>query len=63
MSKIEEVIEEMNGLPDPALAEVLDFLKHLKARVPHVDEATILAETSLRKDWLKPDEDAAWQHL
>ena len=28
-----------------------------------VDEALQLAEPALAKDWLKPEEDAAWAHL
>ena len=26
-------------------------------------EVTLLSETSLRKDWLSPEEDEAWQDL
>ena len=28
-----------------------------------VDEATQLAERALEEDWLRPEEDEAWQHL
>ena len=28
-----------------------------------VDEGLLLAESALAKDWLNPEEDAAWEHL
>ena len=46
------------------LAEVLDFLKFLKMK--HLQdnlEVSILSESSLEKDWLKPEEDRAWHDL
>ncbi len=27
------------------------------------DETTLLAEKALAEDWLKPEEDEAWEHL
>ena len=30
---------------------------------PRSDETALLAEAALAEDWLKPEEDAAWEHL
>jgi hypothetical protein len=60
----ELLLEEINQIPEELLAEVLDFLqflksKHLQAKL----EVSVLSESSLQKDWLKPEEDEAWQNL
>ena len=30
---------------------------------PPADETALLAEASLAEDWLRPEEDEAWEHL
>jgi hypothetical protein len=46
------------------LQEVLDFIEVLKTKQQKkMLEITIMSESSLAKDWLKPEEDAAWQNL
>ncbi len=60
----EKIIEEMQYIPEPLLNEVLDFLQFLKQKHPIITtETALLSESSLAKDWLKPEEDEAWQHL
>ncbi|OGL44999.1 MAG: DUF2281 domain-containing protein, partial [Candidatus Schekmanbacteria bacterium RBG_16_38_10] len=46
------------------LDEVLDFVHFLKTKIikERLDIA-IASESSLKKDWLKPEEDEAWQGL
>ena len=64
MSKKELVIKEIEQVPEPFLGEVLDFIKSLKTKV--VKERmniAVTSESSLKKDWLKPEEDEAWQNL
>jgi len=64
MSKKELVIKEIEQVPEPFLGEVLDFIKFLKTKV--VKERmniAVTSESSLKKDWLKPEEDEAWQNL
>jgi len=57
MNKIEEV-------PEPLLSEVLDFVHFLKTKVAREKlDIAIMSESSLSKDWLKPEEDEAWQNL
>ena len=64
MSKREAVIKEIEQIPEPFLEEVLDFVHFLKARITKERLGTAIAsESSLRKDWLKPQEDEAWQNL
>lgn len=64
MTKKEKVMQEVEQIPDIFLDEALDFLRFLKSKAPveHM-ETLITSESSLRKDWLRPEEDAAWQDL
>jgi hypothetical protein len=64
MNKIEELLGEVKEMPEPALDEVLDFVRFLKAKqASEPNETALLSEQALAKDWLRPDEDEAWQHL
>jgi hypothetical protein len=64
MNTKEQLINEIEGTPEPVLSEVLDFLHFLKAKTVRdkLDTAT-MSESSLGKDWLTPEEDEAWQSL
>lgn len=64
MSKKEVLISEIEQVPDSYLDEVLDFVHFLKSKIirENIDTA-IVSESSLRKDWLLPEEDEAWQGL
>jgi hypothetical protein len=64
MSKKEILISEIEQVPESYLDEVLDFVHFLKTKIRRekIDSA-IASESSLRKDWLKPEEDEAWQGL
>ena len=64
MGKIELLIKEIEQVPESLLEEVLDFVHFLKAKVikERLDTA-IASESSLKKDWLRPEEDEAWQNL
>jgi len=56
--------DEIDALPEDCTGEVLDFIHFLKEKhVRKHSETTILSESSLSKDWLSPEEDAAWQNL
>ena len=64
MSNKEAVIKEIEQIPEPFLEEVLDFVHFLKARIAKERPDTAIAsESTLKKDWLKPEEDKAWQSL
>jgi len=58
------VIEEIQDLPEPLIREVLDFVRFLKTKaVEGGHEPALLSETSLAKDWLRPEEEEAWHDL
>ncbi len=58
------IIKKIEKLPDRYVQEVLDFINFLEAKAVEEKMGTaIVSETSLRKDWLRPEEDEAWQDL
>jgi hypothetical protein len=58
------LIDEIEEVPEPLLSEVLDFIHFLKTKtVREQMDNTIISQSSLEKDWLKPEEDKAWQNL
>jgi hypothetical protein len=64
MSTKEILINEIEEVPEPFLVEVLDFVHFLKAKIIREKLDTAMAsESSLKKDWFKPEEDEAWQSL
>lgn len=64
MSTKELLINEIDEVPEPLLIEVLDFVHFLKAKVLREKlDIAIMSESSLSKDWLKPEEEEAWRDL
>jgi hypothetical protein len=64
MIKREALIHEIEQVPEPFLDEVMDFIHFLKSKITKERIDTSRAsESSLGKDWLKPEEDEAWQNL
>lgn len=64
VSKKELIIREMDQVPDNLFEEILDFICFLKARSQKEKlETAIASESSLKKDWLRVEEDKAWQDL
>ncbi len=64
MNTKEQLINEIEETPEPLLSEVLDFLHFLKTKTVQDKQYTaVMSESSLRKDWLSPEEDEAWQNL
>ena len=61
----EQITQELEKLPEPVLQEVLDFVQFLKTKQQQKEmlKITIMSEFSLEQDWLKQEEDAAWQNL
>ena len=64
MTKKELLLNEIEEVPEALFQEILDFIHFLKAKVikERLDIA-IASESSLKKDWLRPEEDEAWQNL
>ncbi len=60
----ELVLKEIEKVPEEYLIEILDFVRFLESKVLGEKMATAIAsETSLKKDWLGPEEDEAWRNL
>jgi hypothetical protein len=60
----EQVLKETENTSDLVLSEVLDYLQYLKAKhQQQIPETALLSESVLQKDWLRPEEEAAWQDL
>lgn len=64
MGTKEDLLRELDDTPAPMLEEVLRYLRYLKAH-PHREEPwpLLVSESSLAKDWSRPEEDEAWAHL
>jgi hypothetical protein len=64
MDTKEILINEIKEIPEPLLGELLDFAIFLKSKLTREKfNITMMSETSLGKDWLRPEEDEAWQDL
>jgi hypothetical protein len=64
MSKKEILINELDQVPESYLDEVLDFVHFIKSKIRRESiDTAIASESSLRKDWLLPEEDEAWRGL
>lgn len=64
MSIREKILQETENIPDGILSEVLDYLQYLKVKHQQgMMETALLSEAILAEDWLKPEEEAAWQDL
>jgi hypothetical protein len=69
---LREIDERLRQLPPEKLAVVYDFISYLIERdtatlltQPEADgrETALATEAALRRDWERPEEDAAWAHL
>jgi hypothetical protein len=63
MSKRELIARELDRLPEQDLDRLLSFLWSLKEAHVEATVPMLAAESALSKDWLTPEEDAAWGNL
>ncbi|KYK35084.1 MAG: DUF2281 domain-containing protein [Theionarchaea archaeon] len=63
MNKRELLLNEIQHVPEPYLDELLDFVQFLKPKTIKRIDTAIASESSLKKDWLRPEEDEVWQNL
>jgi hypothetical protein len=64
MTAKEAVLREMEGLGDASLAEVLEYVKHLKLLgAIQRSDAAVASEAVLARDWLRDEEEEAWRDL
>ena len=63
MSKRELIVSELQRLSDQDLDRLLAFVRSLAEAHAEAVAPAVAAESSLAKDWLTPEEDAAWANL
>ena len=61
MNNKERLFSELQNLPQNEIQEVYDFVMRLKQK--EKDSTLFISESSLKKDWLSPEEDEAWKDL
>ena len=64
----ESLVKKIEVLPTYLLQEVddqIDFIEYKKSRNNKfkIQDITLASEKSLSKDWLRPEEDEAWEDL
>ena len=63
MSKRELIVRELETLPEPDLDRLLAVLSSLRETRSDAMSLALASESALAKDWLTPEEDAAWASL
>lgn len=64
MEMKEVILKEIERVPEQYHLEILDFIRFLKTKeLEQKMETAIASESSLRKDWMKLEEDEAWKNL
>ena len=60
----ELLFKEIEKLPENLKDELLDYIQYLKSKAAKEKyDLALVSESSLQKDWLKPEEDEAWNDL
>jgi hypothetical protein len=63
MSTRELIDRELDRMPQKELDKLLPLLQILRDTQVEAALPMLAAESSLSKDWLSPEEDAAWANL
>ena len=64
MTEKEAVLQEIEGLPDEFVADVLEYIRRLRlSAAVRRSETAVASEAALAKDWLRDEEDEAWRDL
>jgi hypothetical protein len=63
MSKREFITAEIGRMSEQDLDRLLAFIHTLSEEHAERTLPRLAAESALAKDWLTPEEDAAWAHL
>jgi hypothetical protein len=64
MIAINQLINEIETLPDDYYVEIMDFIGYLKIKKnKNFSEIMLLYEKSLAKEWDAPEEEKAWAYL
>ena len=58
------ILQEIEQMPDVLLDDILSFVRSLKAQHLQINlETCLMSESVLAQDWLKAEEEKAWQDL
>ena len=64
MTLKEQVIEEIDQVPESLMENVLEYLRDLRLKaIARRSPTMMMSEASLAKEWLTPEEDEAWADL
>ncbi len=64
MGKKDLILNEIEQMPDMLLEEILGFVRSLKSQgMREKVDISVASESSLKKDWLRQEEDEAWRDL
>lgn len=64
MTNKQAILREVDEIPESLLDVLHDFVRFLKHKAGQERlETAAMSETSLGKDWLRPEEDEAWSDL
>lgn len=63
MSTRELIAQKLGRLSERDLDRLLAFVRKLEEDQAEAAAAAVAAESALAKDWLSPEEDAAWANL
>jgi hypothetical protein len=63
MSKKKIIVRELESVPEEEFDALLPFSYSLKSRSAGAAAPALLAESSLMKEWLSPEEETAWADL
>jgi hypothetical protein len=64
MTAKESLLQSVEELPEECLRELADHASRLRLKTAHREVPTALAtQDVLAADWLRPEEDDAWQDL
>ena len=60
----ELLFKEIEKLPENLKDELFNYIQYLKSKAAkEKNNLALLSESSLQIDWLKPEEDEAWNDL
>ncbi len=63
-----KLLDELKKLPDNLLVEIYNYMQYVKFKTTYKKQVEIIetafaSQDVLSKDWLKPEEDKAWENL
>jgi hypothetical protein len=64
MTAREALLRSLEELPEDCVIELAEYAEKLRLKAAHLRVPTTLASQEvLARDWLRPEEDEAWQDL